>query len=98
MQRPKLRITLQIAQLVLDSTQAVLNHITGGLFETIVTAMREFSHNRSVDAAASIAYYAIFSLFPLLFSLHPAFILPESFAEKKDGWFLNVFFPHIKTI
>ncbi len=50
-------------------TYLILNRLTFGLFDIVVTAVQEFSRLEASAAAASIAYYALFSLFPLLLVL-----------------------------
>ncbi len=46
-----------------------LNDVTGGLLDIIHNTLQRFSQNRAPEAAASIAYYAFFSLFPLMLFL-----------------------------
>jgi membrane protein len=46
-----------------------LDRLGGGSLGILVQAVREFNQARAPQAAASIAYYAIFSLFPLLLVL-----------------------------
>jgi membrane protein len=46
-----------------------VNDALNGVPEIIKSAMRNFSESRSAEAAASIAYYAFFSMFPLLLVL-----------------------------
>lgn len=46
-----------------------LNHLTGGIPETLRRSYQNFSQARAGEAAASMAYYAFFSLFPLLLLL-----------------------------
>ena len=46
-----------------------LNQLTGGTPETIRLVFQNFSRARAGEAAASMAYYAFFSLFPLLLLL-----------------------------
>lgn len=43
-----------------------LNRVTGNRFGIIQQALTRFSETRAAQAAASMAYYAFFSLFPLL--------------------------------
>ena len=43
------------------------NQASQGILDIVVDAARSFSETRAADAAASIAYYALLSLFPLLF-------------------------------
>lgn len=69
MQKPKIRITSQILQFALEATHTALNYVTGGVFGIFVAAIKEFSRHRALDSAASIAYYAIFSIFPLFIIL-----------------------------
>lgn len=43
-----------------------LNELSGGRLGIVRTAIESFTETRAADSAASLAYYAIFSLFPLL--------------------------------
>jgi membrane protein len=45
------------------------NRITGGSLGIIADAVKRFSNNHAHEAAASLSYYAFFSLFPLLIFL-----------------------------
>lgn len=45
------------------------NHFTGGRLDILKNTLKSFSKVRASQAAASLAYYAIFSLFPLLLVL-----------------------------
>ncbi len=46
-----------------------INRVSGGSLEILRTALASFSRTRGPEAAASISYYAIFALFPLLLLL-----------------------------
>jgi membrane protein len=46
-----------------------INGHTGGSLTVLLMAFQRFSHVRGAEASASIAYYALFSLFPLLLLL-----------------------------
>ena len=46
-----------------------INHRSGGIPEILLTALQRFTQERGAQAAASIGYYALFSLFPLLLVL-----------------------------
>lgn len=54
---------------LLKLTYAILNRLTGGMYGIVVTTIREFVQHRSLETGASIAYYALFSLFPLIIFL-----------------------------
>jgi membrane protein len=43
-----------------------INHLSGERLDIIRNAIESFSETRAADSAASLAYYALFSLFPLL--------------------------------
>lgn len=43
------------------------NRMSQGILGILVDAARSFQHARAAEGAAAIAYYALFSLFPLLF-------------------------------
>lgn len=43
-----------------------INQFSGGRLDILTIALRTFSETRASQAAASLAYYAFFSLFPLL--------------------------------
>jgi membrane protein len=45
------------------------NHLSGGALEIIRSAIQGFGEARGSEAAASVAYYTLFSLFPLLIAL-----------------------------
>lgn len=45
------------------------NHLSGGVLGILIYTLQSFNQTRAVEAAASIAYYALFSLFPLLIFL-----------------------------
>jgi membrane protein len=46
-----------------------INQFSGGKLDIVATALRTFTETRASQAAASLAYYAFFSLFPLLLVL-----------------------------
>jgi len=46
-----------------------LNNITGGFLAALRRALKTFAEANAPEAAASLSYYAIFSLFPLLLSV-----------------------------
>jgi membrane protein len=65
------------------------NRFTGGVLGIVRTAAQHFSQVRAVEAAASIAFFAVFSLFPLLLAL----IVAGSFVleiEQVQRWVLDV--------
>ncbi len=71
------------------------NGLTRGGLGVLWDAIRRFTEVRGAEAAASIAFYAIFSLFPLLLALIVAgsFVLES---EQVQGWVLGMvtdFFP-----
>jgi membrane protein len=43
-----------------------INHLSGDRLDIIINAIESFSETRAAESAASLAYYALFSLFPLL--------------------------------
>jgi membrane protein len=45
----------------------LINRLSQGTLAIIIEAVRSFYHARALEGAAAIAYYALFSLFPLLF-------------------------------
>jgi membrane protein len=53
----------------IDSLLEKIDHRTGGLLRIIKLAVERFNEGEVPEAAASIAYYAFFSLFPLLLVL-----------------------------
>jgi membrane protein len=66
-----------------------VNRFTGGVLGIIHAAVQHFGEVRAVEAAASIAFFAIFSLFPLLLAL----IVAGSFVleiEQVQRWVLDV--------
>ena len=54
---------------ILKLSYLVLNRLTWGWYGVVVTTIREFAELRSFESGASIAYYAIFSLVPLIIFL-----------------------------
>jgi len=48
---------------------ARMNELSGGSLGIVVKAVQHFSETRAPEAAAGMAYYAVFSLFPLLLVL-----------------------------
>ncbi|MBI9049789.1 MAG: YihY/virulence factor BrkB family protein [Anaerolineaceae bacterium] len=46
-----------------------INHITGGLLSIMRDAFGHFAKDRAVEAAATIAYFSIFSIFPLIIGI-----------------------------
>jgi membrane protein len=50
----------------LQSVYSRLNRLSGGLLDILMRAFGRFGQNRGAEAAASISYYTIFSIFPLL--------------------------------
>lgn len=76
-------------------TYLILNRLTFGLFDIVVTAVQEFSRLEASAAAASIAYYALFSLFPLLLVLLSvlSFFLRERDAQAEVFRLVREFFP-----
>jgi membrane protein len=65
------------------------NRHTGGALSIIHDAFRRFTDVRAAEAAAGIAFYAIFSLFPLLLALIAAgsFVLES---EQVQQWVLDL--------
>ena len=58
-----------------------LNQRSNGIFGILVLAFRRYSKAGASEAAASLAYYAFFSLFPLLLVL----ISVGSYALERDS-------------
>jgi YihY family inner membrane protein len=50
----------------LKSTAARVNELSGGVAGILADAYRSFHNSMASQAAASLAYYALFSMFPLL--------------------------------
>jgi len=95
MDKKKLQALYQSIKFLFNLIHIVLSHTTGGLYEIIATAIRGFVHHRSLEAAASIAYYALFSLFPLLIVLIAFFgiFLKREQAQIEVLRLLQEFFP-----
>jgi uncharacterized BrkB/YihY/UPF0761 family membrane protein len=55
-----------------------VNRLSQGTLEIFIEAVRSFHHARAAEGAASIAYYALFSLFPLLFFLVATVVIAGS--------------------
>ena len=58
----KIRNTIQ-------SVYQSVNHRSGGVVDIILTAGKSFDEQHGAEAAASISYYSLFSMFPLLLFL-----------------------------
>ncbi|MGB6422831.1 MAG: YihY/virulence factor BrkB family protein, partial [Anaerolineales bacterium] len=58
----KIRTTIQ-------SVYQRANHRSGGVVDIILTAGKSFDEQHGAEAAASISYYSLFSMFPLLLFL-----------------------------
>jgi membrane protein len=58
----KIRTTIQ-------SVHQRVNHRSGGVVDIILTAGKSFDEQHGAEAAASISYYSLFSMFPLLLFL-----------------------------
>jgi membrane protein len=58
----KIRTTIQ-------SVYQSVNHRSGGVVDIILTAGKSFDEQHGAEAAASISYYSLFSMFPLLLFL-----------------------------
>ncbi|MFQ5577825.1 MAG: YihY/virulence factor BrkB family protein [Anaerolineae bacterium] len=70
------------------------NRLTGGVFGIVVTGARRFLHSRATEAAAGMAYYALFSLFPLLIFLVAlgSFVLETNQVRQQVVvWLVNLF-------
>ncbi|MEM7030914.1 MAG: YihY/virulence factor BrkB family protein [Chloroflexota bacterium] len=100
MQKPNLRLTRQIFRLVIETIHTALNYVTGGIYGIIVDAIREFVAHRALDAAAGIAYYAIFSLFPLLIILVTTLgaVLNPVLVQVEIVKLIQEFFPFSETV
>ncbi len=57
-----------------------VNHLSGGSLGILRIAFQRFNEARAPEAAAGMAYYALFSLFPLLLAL----VAAGSFVLKRD--------------
>ncbi|MFN2305208.1 MAG: YihY/virulence factor BrkB family protein [Anaerolineales bacterium] len=58
--------TFEKIQRSLKSLYERLNEMSGGVLEIIRSTIERFSQERGAEAAASLAYYAFFSIFPML--------------------------------
>ena len=72
-----------------------MDHSAGGVLEVVVDAARRFNDVRAAQATASIAYYAVFSLFPLLLVLIAAgsFVLESEQVQEQVLDFAAEVFP-----
>jgi len=70
-------------KLWLDETYKKIDHFSGGVLSIFNRALTRFTDQRGSEAAASMAYYAFFSIFPMLL----VFIVVGSFFV--DGWVRN---------
>lgn len=62
----KLKKTLNKIKQFLQSAYFKVDEFTGGVPEILRTAFARFSEERGPEAAASLAYYAFFSIFPMI--------------------------------
>lgn len=62
----KLRETLNKIKQSLQSAYFKVDEFTGGVLEILRIAFTRFGQERGSEAAASLAYYAFFSIFPML--------------------------------
>lgn len=84
-----------------DVINTIYHRIRNGIMEGLAlfrAAGREFVIARAPEAAAGIAYYALFSLFPLLlvFIAVGSFILEEQFIRNQLMAFIPEFFPVVQ--
>jgi membrane protein len=69
-----------------------LNRWTRGGIEIMVMCMQTFNDNRVTQAAASLGYYTIFSIFPLMIALIVVgswFVDPAQVRAAVEGWILE---------
>jgi YihY family inner membrane protein len=73
----------------------VLDRATGGRLDALRNAIQSYNENRAGEAAASIAYYALFSLFPLLLFLIAglSFILERETAKQQLLQYIRLILP-----
>ncbi len=74
-----LKHVIQIAQKKLTAFYQRANKLSGGTLEIIRIAVERFGEERGSEAAASLGYYAFFSIFPMLL----VFIVVGSFFMDK---------------
>jgi len=70
-------------QTIINKTKSFyrrVNHFTGGVLDILRWAVQRFGTQRGSEAAASLAYYAFFSIFPMLL----VFIVIGSFFIDQD--------------
>jgi membrane protein len=72
--------TISKIRQTLQATYERLNEMSGGVLEIIRSAIDRFSQERGSEAAASLAYYAFFSIFPMLLVI----IVVGSFFVDRD--------------
>jgi membrane protein len=72
-----------------------VNRLTGGSIGILGDAIRHFGEARAGEASASITFYAIFSLFPLLLALIAggSFVLQIEQVQQRVLGVVNEFFP-----
>jgi membrane protein len=63
-----------------------INHLSGERFSILVSAIKTFTEKQAAQASASLAYYALFSIFPLLL----VFIAMGSFFLDRNQVFATV--------
>ncbi len=71
------------------------NDLTGGSLAVLADAIQRFGDVRAAEATASIAYYAVFSLFPLLLALIAggSFVLESEQVQRQVLDFVDEAFP-----
>lgn len=79
----------------LKSAYEYLNALTGGFPDLLVRAVQRFSETGAPDAAAGMAYYAVFSLFPLLLFVMSisSFVLESARVQQQVSIFVGQTFP-----
>jgi membrane protein len=73
----------RIARLIemLQKTYRRINQLTGGTLSIIALAIRRFGQTRAAENAATLSYYALFSIFPFLISI---IVAGSFFLEREE--------------
>jgi membrane protein len=86
-----------------DQIRAVykrINGLSGGSLDILSHTIQNFNHKRAPQAAASMAYYALFSLFPLLLVLVAvgSFILEREVVQERLLEYVTITLPASQQI
>jgi membrane protein len=79
----------------LEPVYSVFNRASGGRLEVVRSAIKSFSDCRAAEAAAGIAFFGLFSLFPFLLFLiaGASYILEREYAKQQLLFYIQTIIP-----